>query len=155
MSRKLRLLYFSPEILMGIIDRFSNEAVPEDMRMVGANYDPLRERFVMLLESDDFEPVEDGVLPPMWSPELSWPSPHWEQVLDIIKSALDVLQDETVEISAEGGIPTTADEIRKSVEDFKRRIRDGVLDHLARAYEAMQVTKVSGDDAGIPERSGL
>lgn len=73
--RRLALLTAAPEALLGLLHylnedgqrRITQKGLPTDAKVVGADYDTAQRCFRMLLESEEFELVTYGAVPPeLW-----------------------------------------------------------------------------------------
>lgn len=46
----------------------ASDGLPADCRVVGARYEPEHDAVILTLESDEFEPVQDGAIAPFITP---------------------------------------------------------------------------------------
>jgi len=135
-ERRIRILHVTPEFLEEAILRVAIEDPPADLVMIGAAYDSLRARFVLIMQSPDFAPVPEGTAPPFWDVICYSPLVTDEAIAEL-KAGIDLLQDSA---------PTHTDGVG---------LTDEILGHLGKALVLLTNAKPCGDDAGLPQGAGL
>lgn len=95
--RKVKILHVEPNdffrMLKGLDGTtvFHQMGIPEDARLIGAHYDSIRSVMQLLIESDEFPGVPEGVVPPELTVIISAShGPDWRIV------PLSVSQDEGI-----------------------------------------------------------
>ena len=70
-GRPLKILPFSPEFLLSMLTTTERQTIqvaknvlPDDARIAGCQYNPMKHRFEMLIESSSYELIPDGGIIP-------------------------------------------------------------------------------------------
>jgi len=138
-ERRIRILHVTPEFLEEAILRVAIEDPPADLMMIGAAYDSLRARFVLIMQSPDFAPVPEGTVPPFWDVICYSPLVTDEAIAEL-KAGIDLLH------LLQDSAPTHAESVG---------LADETLGHLGKALTLFANAKPCGDDAGLPRGAGL